>query len=177
MHRPIQPKSLSWWREVGNSLIFQHSPSRGGSLRPQTWNRSERQLFYLIALTRIRTRDLWLWYHIELHAPTSSTQKPKLMGKGGQFTYTPTLWLPHCQLCPQLSCQPMANTLQHRRPPSELDWIDLLGGFVHSFKHQMVSLVYLNETIPTSWNCIKWPKNSFSHRHHLSMYPFISIHP
>ena len=86
-------------------------------------------------------------------------------------------WLPHCRLSPQLSCQPMANTLQHRRPPSELDWIDLLGGFVHSFKHQMVSLVYLNETIPTSWNCIKWPKNSFSHRHHLSMYPFISIHP
>jgi hypothetical protein len=27
----------------------------------------------------------------ELHAPTSSTQKLKLMGKGGQFTYTPTL--------------------------------------------------------------------------------------
>jgi hypothetical protein len=28
---------------------------------------------------------------IELHAPTSSTQKLKLMRKGGQFTYTPTL--------------------------------------------------------------------------------------
>jgi hypothetical protein len=27
---------------------------------------------------------------IELHAPTSSTQKLKLIGKGGQFTYTPT---------------------------------------------------------------------------------------
>jgi hypothetical protein len=27
---------------------------------------------------------------IELHAPTNSTQKLKLMGKGGQFTYTPT---------------------------------------------------------------------------------------
>jgi hypothetical protein len=39
---------------------------------------------------RIRTRDLWLWYHIELHAPTNSTQKLKLIGKGGQFTYTPT---------------------------------------------------------------------------------------
>ena len=23
MHRPIQPRSLSWWGEVGNSLIFQ----------------------------------------------------------------------------------------------------------------------------------------------------------
>jgi hypothetical protein len=41
---------------------------------------------------RIRTRDLWLWYHIELHAPTSSTQKLKLIGKDGQFTYTPTLF-------------------------------------------------------------------------------------
>jgi hypothetical protein len=28
---------------------------------------------------------------IELHAPTSSTQKLKLMMKGGEFTYTPTL--------------------------------------------------------------------------------------
>ena len=92
MHPPVQPKSLSWWGEVGNSLIFQHSPSRGGSLRPQTWNRSEQQLFHLIALTRIRTRDLWLWYHIELHAPTSSTQKLKLMGRGGQFTYIPIVW-------------------------------------------------------------------------------------
>jgi hypothetical protein len=92
LHAPtVQPKSLSWWGEVGNSLIFQHSPSREGSLRPQTWNRSEQQLFYLIALTRIRTRDIWLWYHIELHAPTSSTQKLKLMERGGQFTYIPTL--------------------------------------------------------------------------------------
>jgi hypothetical protein len=30
-----------------------------------------------------------LWYHIELNAPTNSTQKLKLIGKGGQFTYTP----------------------------------------------------------------------------------------
>jgi len=28
---------------------------------------------------------------IELHAPTSSTQKLKLLGRGGQFTYIPTL--------------------------------------------------------------------------------------
>ena len=27
---------------------------------------------------------------IELHAPTNSTQKLKLMGRGGQFTYTST---------------------------------------------------------------------------------------
>ena len=30
---------------------------------------------------------------IELHAPTSSTQKLKLMGRGMQFTYIPTLTL------------------------------------------------------------------------------------
>jgi len=92
MHQPVQPKSLSWWGEVGNSLIFQHSPSRGGSLRPQTWSRSEQQLFYLIALTRILTRDLWLWYHIELHAPTSSTQK--LLDEAWSLIfqhYTPTI--------------------------------------------------------------------------------------
>jgi hypothetical protein len=29
--------------------------------------------------------------NIELHAPTSSIQKRKLMGRGGQFTYIPTL--------------------------------------------------------------------------------------
>jgi hypothetical protein len=46
------------------------------------------------APARIRTRDLWLWYHIELHAPTSSTQKLKLIGKGGQFTYTSTVPTP-----------------------------------------------------------------------------------
>ena len=109
LYRLVQPKSLSWWRKVDNSLIFQHPPSRGGSLRPQTWNRSEQlllcglsylrpqmwnrskqQLFYLIALTRIRTRNLWLWYHIELHAPTSSTPKLKLMERDRQFTYIPT---------------------------------------------------------------------------------------
>ena len=43
--------------EVGNSLIVQHSPSRGGSLSPLTWNRTEQQLFYSIMLTRIRTQD------------------------------------------------------------------------------------------------------------------------
>jgi len=91
MHQPVQPKSLSWWGEVNNSLIFQHSLSRGGSHRLQTRNRSKQQLFYLIALTRIRTRDLWLRYHIELHAPTNSTQKLKLMGRGGQLTNIPTI--------------------------------------------------------------------------------------
>jgi hypothetical protein len=34
---------------------------------------------------------------IELHAPTSSTQKLKLIGKGEQFTYTPTIILGQSQ--------------------------------------------------------------------------------
>jgi hypothetical protein len=42
------------------------------------------------ASARTRTQDLCPWYHIELHAPTSSTQRLKLMRKSGQFTYTPT---------------------------------------------------------------------------------------
>jgi len=39
MHRSVQPKSLNWWGEVGNSPIFQQSPSCGGSQRPQMWHR------------------------------------------------------------------------------------------------------------------------------------------
>jgi hypothetical protein len=58
------------------------------------------------APARIRTRDLRLWYRIELHAPTSSTQKLKLMEKGGQFTYTPTVSVigGSSSLLPCLSC-------------------------------------------------------------------------
>jgi hypothetical protein len=90
MHQPVQPKSLSWWGKVGNSLILQHSPSRAGSPKPHTWILEWAVIILINVPARIRTRDLWLWYHIELHAPTSSTQKLKLMRKGGQFTYTPT---------------------------------------------------------------------------------------
>ena len=61
---------------------------------PQASNveiRSRLQLFCLIVPARIQTRDLRLWYHIELYAPTNSTQKLKLMGRGGKFTYTSTM--------------------------------------------------------------------------------------
>jgi hypothetical protein len=61
-----------------NLLIFEHSPSRRASIRPQTWNMSNQQLFYLIALIMIRIRDLYLWYHINLHVPTNSTKKLKV---------------------------------------------------------------------------------------------------
>jgi hypothetical protein len=75
---------------VDNSLILQLSPhvqAPPGRIRGIL----EWAVIILInAPDRIRTRDLWLWYHIELHAPTSSTQKVNLIGKGGQFTYTPT---------------------------------------------------------------------------------------
>jgi hypothetical protein len=85
MHQPIQPKS------VGNSLILQHSPSRAGSPSRIRGILEWAVIILINAPASIQTRDLWLWYHIELHAPTSSTQKLKLIGKGGQFTYTPTL--------------------------------------------------------------------------------------
>jgi hypothetical protein len=65
-------------------IIFQHSIT-SSFFGSHAWNRSEQQLFYLIALARIRTRNIWLWYHIKLHAPTNSNQKLKLIG--GQFTY------------------------------------------------------------------------------------------
>jgi hypothetical protein len=38
MHQRVQPKSLSLWGKVGNSLILQQLPSRAGSSRPHTWN-------------------------------------------------------------------------------------------------------------------------------------------
>ena len=47
--------------------------------------------------------------HFELHAPTNSTQKLKLMGRGGQFTYTSTLPLT-CRL-------PLASNVKIRSRP------------------------------------------------------------
>jgi hypothetical protein len=38
-----------------------------------------------------QTTQIQVLVNIKLHAPTSSTQKLKLMGRGGQFTYIPTL--------------------------------------------------------------------------------------
>jgi hypothetical protein len=83
LHQPIQPKSLRWWGKVGNSLILQHPPSRAGSPRPHTWILEWAVIILINAPARIRTRDLWLRYHIELHAPTNSSKKLKLMRKVG----------------------------------------------------------------------------------------------
>jgi hypothetical protein len=97
MHQP----ALSWLGKVDNSLILQPSPSRAGSPRPHTWNIGVGCNYLIILINapvKIRTRDLWLRYHIELHAPTSSTQQLKLIGKGGQFTYTPTLSMSSCPI-------------------------------------------------------------------------------
>ena len=55
MHQPIQPKSLNWLEEMGNWLIFQHSPSRVGSACLKCENRSQLQLFCLITPARIQT--------------------------------------------------------------------------------------------------------------------------
>jgi hypothetical protein len=38
-----------------------------------------------------QTTQIQVLVNIKLHAPTSSTQKLKLMGRGGQFTYIPTV--------------------------------------------------------------------------------------
>jgi hypothetical protein len=59
--------------------------------RPHMWILEWAVIILINAHARSRTWDLWLWYHIGLHAPTNSTQKLKLMRKGGQFTYTPTV--------------------------------------------------------------------------------------
>ena len=64
MLHAVQPKSLSWWWRVSNSLIFQHSTIHGGSVKLQMCNRSKQPFFYSIALARIRTQHLWASYHI-----------------------------------------------------------------------------------------------------------------
>jgi hypothetical protein len=54
---------------------------------------------------------------IELHAPTSSTPKFKLIEKGGQFTYTPTegIFLPPPEICSHGE-----SNLEHEVPLSSL---------------------------------------------------------
>jgi hypothetical protein len=82
--RELKPPAWPDAGEASEGQLPQHSP------RPHTWILEWAVIILINAPARTRTRDIWLWYHIELHAPTSSTQKFKLMGKGGQFTYTPT---------------------------------------------------------------------------------------
>jgi hypothetical protein len=89
LHAPTSStQKLSWWGKVGNSLILQHSPSREGSPRLHTWILEWAVIILINVPVRIRTQDLWPGYHIELRAPTSSTQKLKLMRKCGQFNTT-----------------------------------------------------------------------------------------
>ena len=59
LHAPTNPtQKLKLMGRGGQFTYIPTLPSRGGSLMPQTWNRSEQQLFYLITLTRIRNRNL-----------------------------------------------------------------------------------------------------------------------
>jgi len=78
------PKSLRWGGESGNSLILSHF-----SHTCRLTQASNVEIWVGCMPVRIRTRDLWLWnlnlwYHIKLHAPTSS---PKSLsdGEGGKF--------------------------------------------------------------------------------------------
>jgi hypothetical protein len=48
------------------------------------------KVLYLDPMHGNKKKEVWVDVNIELHAPTSSTQKLKLMRKGGQFSYTPT---------------------------------------------------------------------------------------
>ena len=48
------------------------------------------QLGGLVCETGLQNRACFPWVSIELHTPTNSTQKPKLMRRGGQLTYTST---------------------------------------------------------------------------------------
>jgi hypothetical protein len=78
---------------IGKGEQFTYTPTLPLTCRPPGRIRGILEWAIIILINtpaRIRTRDLWLWYHIELHPPTNSTQKLKLIGKGGQFTYTPT---------------------------------------------------------------------------------------
>jgi hypothetical protein len=52
-------------------IIFQHFPSRRSSLDSQTCNINEQQLFNLIVLASIWTRDLCLCYHINFYVTTN----------------------------------------------------------------------------------------------------------
>jgi hypothetical protein len=88
-------------------IMFQHSPHVESLLGLRRGIEANNNYFILIALTRIRTCDLWLWYHIKLHALTSSTQKLKLLGRGGQFTYI------IFQQCTLFSCIPFTILFLH----------------------------------------------------------------
>ena len=56
------------------------------------WRKYSYPLAYKASCKKILlTTNMSFMITIELHAPTSSTQKLKLMGRGGQFTYIPTL--------------------------------------------------------------------------------------
>jgi hypothetical protein len=95
MHQPVQLKSLSWRGKVDNSLILQHPPHVQAPLG-RIRGILERVVIILInAPARIRTRDLWLRYHIQLHAPTSSTQK-----QGNFFLSRSQHFLKHKRLFP-----------------------------------------------------------------------------
>lgn len=75
---------------ISNSLILQYSPSCRASISLRCGIGASNNYLILIVLTRVRTHDIWLMYHIKLHATTNSTKKLKLIGRGRQLTYITT---------------------------------------------------------------------------------------
>ena len=154
---------------MGNSNILQHSPHMEAPLG-SGWNRSEQQLFYLIVLARIQTRDLWLSYHIELYAPTRSTQKLKRLGRGWQFTYTSTILNPSQAILP-----PPGTNISNCSPnPSQVKidiWCKCLFlDVLHTYKMRSMSETAYAQT--RVWSLSAW--TSYSCRH---IHPSHSPHP
>lgn len=82
-------------------------------------NWSNMQLFYLIMSVRIRTRDLWCWYHIELHTPNHSTQKldtPTAWSTSAVWNYMCRLYTNPCILRIRTSLALWKDTYRVRVP-------------------------------------------------------------
>ena len=75
---------------------------------------------------------------IELHSPTNSIQKLKLMGRGGQFTYTSTMLITTPELKSLLS---QANTATKDTATAEISLLFNLTSLIH--------LMCLKELLPT----------------------------
>jgi len=60
MHQPSEPKSLSYWEEVGNPLILHNNPTHVQPEQGTTVEIKKGAEDLKDASIRTRTRDLWL---------------------------------------------------------------------------------------------------------------------
>jgi hypothetical protein len=79
---------------VDNSLILQHSPSRGAIVRRKYGIEVAAIYFNTLRLSGFELETFDSDTMLSYYKSISYTQKSKLMGNGGQFTYTSTL--PSC---------------------------------------------------------------------------------